>query len=1328
MLRRLHIISLLSLLLFVVGFAKAQQPCLTGWTYRVPVFVDNTANTALTDHQVKVTLDAQELIVKGKARLDGGDIRFLDKNGAVLPFWINPENYNSDASEVWVNVNSIAAGVVDTIYLFYGESSSLSISSGDLTFEIFDDFIGSNIDASKWNSCNGGTFDVAGGTATFSSTTSSSQRATIESVTSFNTPLITEANIKSVSNGLAFIGQHNNSQGYGVAYEDNGQPTMRMVKFQTDADCFNLASVNPPNETSRSANETTGEWSFSWPSSSNQFFSWPGQTAVETRNDTEYSLSTNVNVALGNINFSGSLEVDWVRARKYVADQPVTSLGTEVTSIFTVSASALDTNVCELGTILLKSESTEGAEYSWSGPNAFSSTDQNPTISGVGLAASGTYTVTATIPGGCSSVSASVNISIDPTTVAGVLAGDSTVCEANNIGTARLSGQTGNVVRWESSPTGLAPWSTINETNTTLAYQDLVSKTFYRAAVKSGVCNELTTSALKIEVDPTTVAGRVIGAIEKCTDENTGDLIQIEHVGAIQRWQSSIDSGQTWVDILLTDDQFTFDNLTTSTWYRTEIASGVCPALFSDSTEVTIHPLPVVSFTAGDTCEGYPTQFVNTTTIAEGSIKRYEWDFSNGVGSVSVNPLQLFSEPGTVTVSLLAESKQGCEASASGLVTVNPLPEVSFSFENVCDRNEMEFVQTSFVSSGSITAFQWGFGDETVVSTDSDPAHLYATDGEFDVTLAITTSASCADSITKTVTVYPRAVLAYETDSVFLGQATTFVNSSNINGGNLNYEWRFGDGNTSFLVNPSHTYASPGTFSSILISTSNKSCKDTLEQEVKVLADARASFTVEDVCQYDSAKFINTSFIASGSMTYKWNFGDGSTSIDSFPSHQFATPGTYLVSIVATSDAGSESEFSDFVTIHPIPKSSFSVSNVCDEVDAQFNNLSSITTGELTYLWDFGDDLSSPEVAPSHLYSGAGAYTIVLIATSGFNCIDTATVPTTVYPRPATKFSVNSACDGLPSFFTDETTIESGSVTSFLWDFGDGTNSIEQNPEKQFLNPTTYQVNLLTNSDKDCPNDTTIEVKVIKVPIANFSFNNECNGVPISFTNTSISEEGSMIYTWAFGDADTVTSQSPSHLYGLAGNYSVTLAARSEFGCADTVSKTVTVYDNPTPEAGEDQITSRGFSVELSVSGSGDFIWTPEGTLDNQTLTNPTATPLETTTYLVSVTDSNNCTGSDEVLVTVEKDYIVLASNVITPDGNGINDTWFVENITAYDDANVQVFNRWGNKIYEQEAYQNDWVGVSNTDILPDGEYYYVITFSGSEKIYKGTITLIRGN
>lgn len=85
-----------------------------------------------------------------------------------------------------------------------------------------------------------------------------------------------------------------------------------------------------------------------------------------------------------------------------------------------------------------------------------------------------------------------------------------------------------------------------------------------------------------------------------------------------------------------------------------------------------------------------------------------------------------------------------------------------------------------------------------------------------------------------------------------------------------------------------------------------------------------------------------------------------------------------------------------------------------------------------------------------------------------------------------------------------------------------------------------------------------------------------------------------------------------------------------------------------------------------------------------------------------------------------------MASNAFTPDGNGKNDTWIIENVETFGDVQVRVYDRWGKLVFSQQAYQNDWTGISGGDALPDGTYYYFLTFDSSDKLYKGAVTIMR--
>ncbi|MNE22790.1 hypothetical protein D3C80_1160160 [compost metagenome] len=123
------------------------------------------------------------------------------------------------------------------------------------------------------------------------------------------------------------------------------------------------------------------------------------------------------------------------------------------------------------------------------------------------------------------------------------------------------------------------------------------------------------------------------------------------------------------------------------------------------------------------------------------------------------------------------------------------------------------------------------------------------------------------------------------------------------------------------------------------------------------------------------------------------------------------------------------------------------------------------------------------------------------------------------------------------------------------------------------------------------------------------------------------------------------------------------------------------------------------------------------------------ASPDLTTTYILTVLDNNGCLNSDSVTVYVEDSYKIKPYNLLTPDGNGKNDTWIIENIETYPANSVAVFNELGHEIWRMDAYDNTWDGRNKTgEIITDGTYYYIITFNGSDKVYKGDLLLIRNH
>lgn len=171
----------------------------------------------------------------------------------------------------------------------------------------------------------------------------------------------------------------------------------------------------------------------------------------------------------------------------------------------------------------------------------------------------------------------------------------------------------------------------------------------------------------------------------------------------------------------------------------------------------------------------------------------------------------------------------------------------------------------------------------------------------------------------------------------------------------------------------------------------------------------------------------------------------------------------------------------------------------------------------------------------------------------------------------------------------------------------------------------------------------------------------------------------------------------------------------------------ITVLPLPTVNAGPDSTIYPGWTVTLNGSGNGTPLWLPSGSLSNQFIFNPAATPSVTTAYILVITDTNACSNADTVVITVDIPvFNGTVSNYFTPNGDGLNDTWYVQNIQNFTGNEVFVYNIYGNEVYNVKDYKNDWKGTYNGNDLPDGTYYYVLKFDNQPKIFKGSLDIIR--
>jgi gliding motility-associated-like protein len=921
-------------------------------------------------------------------------------------------------------------------------------------------------------------------------------------------------------------------------------------------------------------------------------------------------------------------------------------------------------------------------------------------------------------------VSDSVKVTVAPPSVGGTAASNATVCSGTNSNTITASGITGNVTRWESSPTGSGPWSSISNTTTALPYTNLINTTYYRTVVKNANCAEAASSAVLVKVDNTSAGGFINGTQNVCSTLNNGVLNLNGNNGTILQWEYSTNGGGSWITSAVNTSTYNFSNLSQSTLYKVQVINGVCPPAYSNTLLVTVNPLPIVNYTFAPGCQGKSMNFVNIS----GGSNVYSWDFKDGGNSTITNPSHTYLTDGTYFVKLTATSTNGCTDSISKNVAVYPKPNAGFiSVDSICGLNPVNFTNNSGIASGSITGYSWNFGDNSPLSATASPTHTYVTANMYTVKLVATSNFGCKDSTGKTIQIFPKPTAGFTTNNVCKKTAAGFINTSYINGGGITYSWNFGDTFTSALTSPTHSYAAAGAYSVSLLTVSNHGCQDMIIKPIRIHEQPDLSFSANNACLTKTTVITQTISPAVTNYTLSWNMGDGNFLSGNNPSYTYIAAGNYQVTSTLTTDSGCVSTYIKILGVYPPPNVSFNFNNVCSSDSAAMVNLSSVTSGSLSYTWDFGNSTGSTSINPKVKYAGAGTFPIKLVATTNNACKDSLIKPITIFDSPTVAFNFTNPCDGHPVQFTNTSSVNSGVIAGNNWNFGDNTNSSLVAPTKQYLNFGTYTVTLIATSSNGCTNSLNKTLNVYEGAIANFSFVNQCLNVAIPFTNSSTLGSGTFSSGWNFGDTLFSSFNSPTHLYQFPGTKKVTLTVTTNNGCTDSIFKFVQAYEIPTISAGKDTTISRGYGINLKATGGTSYLWSPATGLSNPTLGNPLANPEITTTYMVEGTSGNGCSNVDTIVVTVEDNFLVIPYNIITPNGNGKNDVWYVKNIESYPQNKVVIMDEWGLVIYEKTGYNNDWEGKNKKgEILPDGTYYYVLTFENGKKVYKGFIALLR--
>lgn len=515
---------------------------------------------------------------------------------------------------------------------------------------------------------------------------------------------------------------------------------------------------------------------------------------------------------------------------------------------------------------------------------------------------------------------------------------------------------------------------------------------------------------------------------------------------------------------------------------------------------------------------------------------------------------------------------------------------------------------------------------------------------------------TCVNTNTLIVTVRPLPVPNFTYNPIVCGNVVaSYTNTSTLGS---TYAWDFGDGGTSTLTSPTHTFTTTGFTDVQLIVTSAFGCVDSITHNVEIQEPPLADFTLtpDSTCAPVVVNFTN---LSSGiAPVYNWNFGNGTTSnLQNPPAvtyfEGYLADTTYYVTLNVSNFCGSVNH-TETVIAMPKPKSIFgtNLDFGCSPFTLQIANVSLGLPD--SFYWDFGDGTTSTDPSPflSHIFTTGlndTVYTIMLVATNECG-IDTSYYDITVYPNIVTAFFNTDYISGCAPLAVEFTQYSVG-ANVYNWDFGDFNSSNSYNTSHVYTQAGTYTVSLMVTDG--CSYDTaTIDIVVIEPPVVDFvsAPDSVCINQPFTFTNLST---GSLSSTnWDFGDGTTSVTTNTQHAYFASGTYQVTLTGTSTINsCTASVTKPVVVRVNPVAAFTPNPLSG---CVPLTVSFANQSTSTNFQTWDFgdgnfSTQFSPTHTFTSVGAYVVKllVQNTNGCLDSISKVINV---YPVPTANfTVTP-------------------------------------------------------------------------------
>lgn len=726
----------------------------------------------------------------------------------------------------------------------------------------------------------------------------------------------------------------------------------------------------------------------------------------------------------------------------------------------------------------------------------------------------------------------------------------------------------------------------------------------------------------------------------------------------------------------------------------------------SDAVYVTVNPLPQAS--AGPNkaiCIG------TSTSITATGGTTYTWSPAATLSNAAIaSPVA--SPTATTTYTVTVTSSNGCSATSSMVLTVNPLPQASAGSNNaIC----IGFSANLNASGG--VSYVWSPSTSLSNASIANPVATPTLTTTYTVTVTNANTCSATNSMVLTVNALPVAEAGPN-------QAICIYNSTNLNAtGGSGYAWSPAASlSNQTLANPVANPTITTTYTVTVTNGNGCSSTDNMVLTVNPLPNANAGQD-DYMCPHET---VNLN--ASGGTSYVWSPALGLNNINiANPAAHPSVTTTYTVQV--TDANGCVKTDNVVVNLYPTPPADAgNHAAICIGNSTTLN-----ASGGTGYLWNTGDNTQTITVTPLT----TSTFTVTVTDNNGCSATDDVIVDVNSLP-PANAGNDFSICTGNTGNLN-----ASGGVT-YAWSPPNGlSNTNTANPVANPASQTTYTVTV--TDANGCSQTDAVVVSIFPSPVISFVADKYSGCPPLIVNFTDNTTPAIQTWIWDFDDPQSGVfnnsgMQNPSHIYNMPGTYSVTLTVTTTDGCTKSLTQNniIQVFPNPVADFTSipQQTTLEAPIVQfLNNSQNAIAYYWNFGEPSSQNTSN-LPSPIHifqnegTFNVMLLVTSSDGCTDSTSGTIRILPTYSIFIPNAFTPNGDGIND-YFGPAVTNIEEFLMLIYDRWGEKVFETDNLFKPWDGCINNsmEVGTQDVYSYVIIlkdFMGETHKYIGHVALIR--